>query len=71
MTVKDLEKKIIRVLFNFIYFYIHDKKKLINKVRLWKSLYGDECGDDPDEMIVKLEEVDSKYTNYTHAKINA
>lgn len=37
MTVKDLEKKIIRVLFNFNYNYIKNTKKLITKVRLWKS----------------------------------
>ena len=38
---------------------------MVKKSRLWKSKYEDEVAEG------KLLEVDNKYHNYTHVKINA
>lgn len=61
-TIKELHSKICRVLSTYLYSQLKLKSTMVTKVRIWKfnSLNFDE-----------LKNLDSKYQNYTHAKINA
>jgi len=59
--MKDLEKKVCRILSAHVYFVNKDKSSLVQKARLWKSK----------EDLNYLKELDQKYQNYTHVNINA
>lgn len=61
----DLEKKILRLLNYYLYFQLNEKSTMYKTCRLWKSNYAEE------EAEAKLKEVDQKYSNYTHVRINA
>ena len=61
-TVLELQKKICRALSTYLYNVLKNKSVMVAKIRLWRSNY-----DKPDDM----RELDTKYGNYTHVKIDA
>lgn len=60
-TVSDLEKKVCRLLSSYVYNTLKNHSLLVRKVRLWRS----------NEELSQLKELDYKYANYTHVKIDA
>jgi len=54
-----------RVLTTYIYFVLKNKSLMIKKCRLWKSKYED------DKAEATLQDIEAKYGNYTHVKIDA
>ena len=61
-TVKDLEKKVCRLLSGYLYNVLKNKTTLVRQARLWKLNDGE---------IQNLKQIDQKYANYTHVKIDA
>ena len=59
--ISDLEKKICRLLSSYIYCTLKNKSLMVKKIRLWRS----------NEELESLKEIDYKYSNYTHVKIDA
>ena len=60
-SVKDLQSKVTRCLSSYIYFTLRNKSMMVTECRLWKA----------NEDLHKMEDIDYKHQNYTHAKINA
>ena len=49
----------------YTYFTLYNKQLLIKHIRIWKSKYSEESA------YSSLQEIDTKYSNFTHYKINA
>ena len=60
-TVADLEKKVCRLLSSYVYNTLKNHSLLVRQVRLWRS----------NEELSQLKELDNKYANYTHVKVDA
>ena len=64
-TVKELAAKVVRVLNGYLYFVKKNKGVMLREARLWRSNYAEE------EALKSLQELESKYGNFTHARVDA
>lgn len=65
-TVKELEKKICRMLSTYSFIILKNKNLIIKQIRLWKSNYEVK----PLSTLKTLQELESKYGNFTNVKID-
>lgn len=61
-TIPDLTKQVSRHINYYMYFVRRDKSQVFAKIRLWKSNSTD---------WLEIKNIDSKYANFTQAKVNA